>query len=59
MARPARPASFGLVKIIMAIAPISITAFLSAIEAVDENADFICVVSAVRRETTSPVFWDS
>ena len=56
MARPASPASFGLVTIIMTMAPTSITPLRSAIEAVEEKADLICVVSAVSRETTSPVF---
>ena len=58
-ARSERPASFGLVATIMAMVPISITALRSAIEAVDEKADLIWVVSAVSRETTSPVRWAS
>jgi len=49
-----RPASFGLDATIMATVPISITTLRSAIEAVDEKADLIWVVSAVRRESTSP-----
>ena len=57
MARSARPASFGLVATIIAMAPSSMTALRRAIEAVEEKADLIWVVSAVRRETTSPVFW--
>ena len=43
----------------MKMVPISITTLRSAIEAVEEKADLICVVSAVRRESTSPERWVS
>ena len=49
-----RPESFGLVKTIMASAPMPRMAFRSATEAVAPTADLICVVSAVNRETISP-----
>ena len=38
----------------MTTVPISITTLRSAIDAVEEKADLIWVVSAVSRETTSP-----
>ncbi len=46
--------SFGLVQIISATAPTSSTALRNAMEIEAPKAAFTCVVSAVRRETSSP-----
>ena len=50
------PDSFGLVTIIMPMAPTNMKMLRRAIEADEPKAARICVVSAVRRETSSPVF---
>ena len=50
-----RPDNFGLVMTIMAIAPMNMKKLRSATEADAPKAVFICVVSAVRRDTSSPM----
>ena len=55
IARRTRADSFGLVQIIRAIAPANRKRLRSAIEALAPNAALTCVVSAVSRETISPL----
>ena len=55
MAISTSPESLRLVTDIITIAPMSITRLRSTIEADVEKADLMRVVSAVSRETTSPV----
>ena len=49
-----RTLSSVLVTNIMAMAPMSKTKFLRAMEADEPTADLICVASAVKRDITSP-----
>ena len=55
MAASTKPDSRGLVTTIMTAAPMKSTRLRSAIETEAPTADLICVVSAVSRETISPV----
>ena len=55
MARRTRAESVGLVTTISAMAPRKRKTLRSAIEALAPKADLICVVSAVSRETISPL----
>ena len=55
IASSAKAESLGLVTTIMMMAPIISTRLRSAVAAVVENAALIWVVSAVSRDTTSPV----
>ena len=50
-----KPASLGLVTIIITIAPSAMTRLRSANEAEEPTTTWISVVSAVRRDSTSPV----
>ena len=54
--RRTRADSFGLVQIIRAMAPTNRKALRSAIEMLAPKADLTCVVSAVSRETISPLW---
>ena len=47
--------SFGLVITIMVVAPMNSIKLRSAIDTDAPTADFICVVSAVSRDTSSPL----
>jgi len=51
--------SRGLVATIMAVAPTNKTRLRSAAETETPTAPFICIVSAVSREITSPVLASS
>ena len=55
MASSTRPESLGLVITIIAVAPMNSIMLRSAIETEAPTADLIWVVSAVRRETNSPL----
>ena len=55
MARSTRADSFGLVTIIRATAPKNRKALRRAIEMLTPKADLTCVVSAVSRDTISPL----
>ena len=55
IASSTRPASRGLVTTMSTIEPMTSTMLRSAIEADAPTADLICVVSAVSRDTSSPV----
>ena len=54
MATSTRPDSFGLDSTISAMAPTNMKRLRNRIEAEAPKADFSCVVSAVRRDTSSP-----
>jgi hypothetical protein len=56
IAASASPASLGLVATIITTAPMNMKILRSATEAEEPKADLSSVVSAVRRDRSSPVF---